>query len=169
MWQLTEEQKRTLAFMKEMADEAMAEARKGDTAQVNALAKKSNAFGQYFTQVMAGTVTPEQFGIQYPSLLKEAEMVRKEYERSLKADVNEERLNKIEEGLQTFKTELLAEVKALLETLKPVEAEKPTKKGKTFKTQLPEGVTTSTTGEVDVDPELIETESEEGDNAESEA
>lgn len=137
MWQLSESDKTTLTFLKEMTDKALEEARSGNPSLANALSKKNSAFSYYFINVATrGVVTPEQFATQYPQLLKEAELLRQEYNRSLKADANDERLDKLEskleEGLAAFKTELLNEVKALIESVKPaeVETEKTTKKNK---------------------------------------
>lgn len=148
---------KTLEFLREVADEAMSKAREGDTSLLNHLAKRSPAFSYYINNVATTkTMTPEQFAQQMPNLLKEAELFRKEYERALKADENEARLNKIEAGLEELKgllTEAIAEIRKPTET--PAKS-----KGKGKPKAQPES-------ELVTEAEV--TEGEEDTNAESEA
>lgn len=129
MLELTEKEKVTLAFLKEMADQATE-----DLALANTLTRKGGAFGYYFINVAKlKTLTPEQYARQFPQYMSEAELLRKEYGRAVTADEDHARINKIEEGLQTFKAELMAEIKTLIaESLKEsaVTPDKQVKKNK---------------------------------------
>lgn len=122
---VTPEQQKTLDFLQELSEDAYAQAQTGNTTMVNRLSKQSNGFQYYFVNVaQMKSLTAEQFAAQYPSLLNESEAFRLEYEKSLKADENAERLTKVEEGLQA----VLAAVKELSESI--TEAAKPAKKDK---------------------------------------
>lgn len=148
MFQLTEQNQKTLDFLKEMAEQA-----NNDLALANTLTRKGGAFGYYYINVAKlKTCTPEQFARDFPQLLSEAELLRKEYERSLKADKNDERLNTIEASLQ----QVLAELKQLREAqVAPVETDTPAKQGKKLVKQEVETVK--------------ETEATEGDEASEDA
>ncbi len=153
MIQLTEQNKVTLAFLKEMAEQA-----NNDLALANTLTRKGGAFGYYYINVAKlKTCTPEQFARDFPQYLSEAELLRKEYERSLLADKNDERLNTIESALQ----QVLAELKELREAqVTPIEPAAPAKKGK-----KPAPVETETIAETTED---VETEATDGDEASDE-
>lgn len=119
---VTPEQQKTLDFLFELSEDAYAQAQTGNTTLVNRLSKQSSGFQYYFVNVaQMKSLTPEHFALQYPSLLNESEAFRLEYEKSLKADENAERLTKVEEGLQA----VLAAVQALTEL---TEAAKPVAK-----------------------------------------
>jgi hypothetical protein len=123
---VTPEQQKTLDFLHELSEDAYAEAKTGNTSLVNRLSKQSSGFQYYFVNVaQMKALSPEQFALQYPSLLNESEAFRLEYEKSLKADENAERLTRVEAGLEELKTLLKEAIAA-----KTIEPEKPAKKDK---------------------------------------
>lgn len=147
-----EENQKTLVFLKDLSEEVNKNLREsGSTALLNRLCKRSGGFQYYFTNVVRlGTLTEDQFATQRPDLLTEATLFRHEYEASLIAEENSDRLSAVEAGLQ----QVLAAIKELKEAqAAPAEVEESKKPAKKAKKQA------------DPDPEPQETEDDQGDEA----
>lgn len=127
MLELTEKEKVTLTFLKEMADQATE-----DLALANTLTRKGGAFGYYFINVAKlKTLTAEQYARQFPQYMAEAELLRKEYGRAVTADEDHNRINAIEAELKKLPDLIKAALaEALTEHVPQTEPEKPAKKSK---------------------------------------
>ena len=152
MKELSEQDKGTLAFLKEMSDQA-----NEDIALANVLTKKGGAFAYYYINVAKlKTLTEEQFALQFPQYISEAEHLRKEYGRAVTADEDHSRINAIEAELKKLPDLIKAALaEAIAANAAPVEIETPAKKGK--KPAKVEAVVDTT--------EDVETEAAEGDEA----
>lgn len=126
---VTESQQKTLDFLKELCEHVNAERAGGNIALLEHLSTRSPAFKYYFINVhQIKALTTEHFAQQHPQLMAEAELFRQEYEKAMRADENENRLTKVEEGLQALKTEMRAEFQKMMEAL--TQTAEPSKKGK---------------------------------------
>ncbi len=115
------DKEKTLKWLTEISEQAMTEAREGNTALINKITKNAPGVAYYLTNVHARpAMTAEQFASQMPQMLKEADELRVQYETLENAQADHERLNNIE---KTVTKKFEAELKKLPNLLKEALAE----------------------------------------------
>lgn len=134
-------QEKTLAWLKELSEQAFAEARTGNPTLANKMGKIP-AFAYYFQNVHAiKSVSPEQFARQYPQYVIEADRARVEYEALEAAVDTNSRVGKIEAELTALRDELREAVKTITESAKSKGKQKPVIEAETpAETPAPETV-----------------------------
>lgn len=117
--QLTEKQTAVLNWMDEVCGQALKEARENRSLALLEHLSKHAALAYYIQNVATrGVMTREQFAQQYPSYMKEAELVYDEYQTSIEAKENTAKISTLEASLE----ELKGIVEAQAETIAKLEA-----------------------------------------------